>query len=167
MNTNRLRWLGHLMRIDKNRAVWKIFTNTPHQGKRLPGRPRSCWINEMKRLCNRWGLNDWEELTQHRVLWRQAVWSARDSHIPNTLSEFTTMLTEPILSHESEYPFPVVPTVLKLAGQGTSDSADSRARLVLYEPAHSGSITHLVDTIDRHHIGTESCPEISNQQQNG
>ncbi|KAI5743572.1 hypothetical protein M8J77_019718 [Diaphorina citri] len=63
------------------------------------------------------------------------------------------MLTEPILSHESEYPFPVVPTVLKLAGQGTSDSADSRARLVLYEPAHSGSITHLVDTIDRHHIG--------------
>ncbi|KAI5731794.1 hypothetical protein M8J77_016083 [Diaphorina citri] len=50
------------------------------------------------------------------------------------------MLTEPILSHESEYPFPVVPTVLKLAGQGTSDSADSRARLVLYEPAHSGSI---------------------------
>ncbi|KAI5734420.1 hypothetical protein M8J77_006388 [Diaphorina citri] len=38
------------------------------------------------------------------------------------------MLTEPILSHESEYPFPVVPTVLKLAGQGTSDSADSRAR---------------------------------------
>ncbi|KAI5728190.1 hypothetical protein M8J77_012731 [Diaphorina citri] len=77
------------------------------------------------------------------------------------------MLTEPILSHESEYPFPVVPTVLKLAGQGTSDSADSRARLVLYEPAHSGSITHLVDTIDRHHIGTESCPEISILQQNG
>ncbi|KAI5720550.1 hypothetical protein M8J77_008471 [Diaphorina citri] len=75
------------------------------------------------------------------------------------------MLTEPILSHESEYPFPVVPTVLKLAGQGTSDSADSRARLVLYEPVHSGSITHLVDTIDRHHIGTESCPEISIQQQ--
>ncbi|KAI5752659.1 hypothetical protein M8J77_019121 [Diaphorina citri] len=78
------------------------------------------------------------------------------------------MLTEPILSHESEYPFPVVPTVLKLAGQGTSDSADSRARLVLlYEPAHSGSITHLVDTMDRHHMGTESCPEISIQQQNG
>ncbi|KAI5754278.1 hypothetical protein M8J77_007396 [Diaphorina citri] len=77
------------------------------------------------------------------------------------------MLTEPILSHESEHPFPVVPTVLKLAGQGTSDSVDSRARLVLYEPAHSGSITHLVDTIDRHHIGTESCPEISIQQQNG
>ncbi|KAI5756529.1 hypothetical protein M8J77_025690 [Diaphorina citri] len=77
------------------------------------------------------------------------------------------MLTEPILSHESEYPFPVVPTILKLAGQGTSDSADSRTRLVLYEPAHSGSITHLVDTIDRHHIGTESCPEISIQQQNG
>ncbi|KAI5747759.1 hypothetical protein M8J77_018219 [Diaphorina citri] len=77
------------------------------------------------------------------------------------------MLTEPILSHESEYLFPVVPIVLKLAGQGTSDSAASRARLVLYEPAHSGSITHLVDTIDRHHIGTESCPEISIQQQNG
>ncbi|KAI5742039.1 hypothetical protein M8J77_002379 [Diaphorina citri] len=59
-------------------------------------------------------------------------------HIENSIVRFTTMLTEPILSHESEYPFPVVPTVLKLAGQGTSDSADSRARLVLYEPAHSG-----------------------------
>ncbi|KAI5743978.1 hypothetical protein M8J77_024481 [Diaphorina citri] len=58
-------------------------------------------------------------------------------HIENSIIRFTTMLTEPILSHESEYPFPVVPTVLKLAGQGTSDSADSRARLVLYEPAHS------------------------------
>ncbi|KAI5715591.1 hypothetical protein M8J77_019012 [Diaphorina citri] len=88
-------------------------------------------------------------------------------HIENSIVRFTTMLTEPILSHESEYPFPVVPTVLKLAGQGTSDSADSRARLVLYEPAHSGSITHLVDTIDRHHIGTKSSPEISIQQQNG
>ncbi|KAI5717999.1 hypothetical protein M8J77_014682 [Diaphorina citri] len=75
------------------------------------------------------------------------------------------MLTEPILSHESESPFSVVPTVLKLAGQVTSDLADSRARLVLYEPAHSDSITYLVDTIDRHHIGTESCPEISIQQQ--
>ncbi|KAI5727413.1 hypothetical protein M8J77_002018 [Diaphorina citri] len=66
--------------------------------------------------------------------------SSRPSpHIENSIVRFTTMLTEPILSHESdEYPFPVVPTVLKLAGQGTSDSADSRARLVLYEPAHSG-----------------------------
>ncbi|KAI5754542.1 hypothetical protein M8J77_009374 [Diaphorina citri] len=78
-------------------------------------------------------------------------------HIENSIVRFTTMLTEPILSHESEYPFPVVPTVLKLAGQGTSDSADSRARLVLYEPAHSGSITHLVDTIDRHHIDFSFC----------
>ncbi|KAI5735061.1 hypothetical protein M8J77_013607 [Diaphorina citri] len=73
-------------------------------------------------------------------------------HIENSIVRFTTMLTEPILSHKSEYPFPVVPTVLKLAGQGTSDSADSRARLVLYEPTHSGSITHLVDKIDRHRI---------------
>ncbi|KAI5721251.1 hypothetical protein M8J77_018125 [Diaphorina citri] len=65
--------------------------------------------------------------------------SSRPSpHIENSIVRFTTMLTEPILSHESEYPFPVVPTVLKLAGHGTSDSADSRARLVLYEPAHSG-----------------------------
>ncbi|KAI5727988.1 hypothetical protein M8J77_009680 [Diaphorina citri] len=64
--------------------------------------------------------------------------STLSPHIENSIVRFTTMLTEPILSHESEYPFPVVPTVLKLAGQGTSDSADSRARLVLYEPAHSG-----------------------------
>ncbi|KAI5742458.1 hypothetical protein M8J77_007448 [Diaphorina citri] len=70
-------------------------------------------------------------------IWCRSIVST-SPHIENSIVRFTTMLTEPILSHESEYPFPVVPTVLKMAGQGTSDSADSRARLVLYEPAHSG-----------------------------
>ncbi|KAI5708477.1 hypothetical protein M8J77_023403 [Diaphorina citri] len=72
------------------------------------------------------------------------------------------MLTEPILSHESEYPFPVVPTVLKLAGQGTSDSADSRARLY-YSSIRACTLwyrAHLVNTIDRHHIGSQDVPLV-------
>uniref|UniRef100_A0A8D9F9E7 Endonuclease-reverse transcriptase n=1 Tax=Cacopsylla melanoneura TaxID=428564 RepID=A0A8D9F9E7_9HEMI len=66
MNANRLRWMGHLMRVDRNRAAWSIYTSTP-QGRRLPGRPRSCWRNEMMRLCQKWRLDDWEESTQDRV----------------------------------------------------------------------------------------------------
>uniref|UniRef100_A0A8D9BAE8 Uncharacterized protein n=1 Tax=Cacopsylla melanoneura TaxID=428564 RepID=A0A8D9BAE8_9HEMI len=60
MNANRLRWMGHLMRVDRNRAAWSIYTSTP-QGRRLPGRPRSCWRNEMIRLCQKWRLDDWKE----------------------------------------------------------------------------------------------------------
>ncbi|KAI5728429.1 hypothetical protein M8J77_016112 [Diaphorina citri] len=47
--------------------------------------------------------------------------------------EVTTVLTESFLSHESEYPLPVVLTFLKVASQGASDQPVQRPGLVLTE----------------------------------
>ena len=42
IKSRRLRWAGHVARIDEGRSAFKIFTGTP-TGKRLLGRPRRKW----------------------------------------------------------------------------------------------------------------------------
>ena len=41
---HRLRWAGHLVRIDLNRAPRKLFENDP-EGRRGVGRPKTRWID--------------------------------------------------------------------------------------------------------------------------
>ena len=42
IKSRRLRWAGHVARVDKGRSVFKILTGTP-AGKRLLGRPMGKW----------------------------------------------------------------------------------------------------------------------------
>ena len=43
----RLRWAGHVVRMDEGRSAFKILTGKP-TGKRLLGRPRRRWEDNIR-----------------------------------------------------------------------------------------------------------------------
>jgi hypothetical protein len=49
---NRLKWTGHVNRMDSKRKVIQVFNNNP-QGHRLRGRPRNRWRNFVQTDINR------------------------------------------------------------------------------------------------------------------
>ena len=47
IKSRRLRWTGHVARMEKSRSAFKILTGKP-TGKRLLGRPRRRWEDNIK-----------------------------------------------------------------------------------------------------------------------
>jgi len=43
----RMRWVGHVARMGKGRGVYRVLVGKP-EGKRLPGRPRRRWEDNIK-----------------------------------------------------------------------------------------------------------------------
>ena len=66
----RLRWLGHIIRMENTRKVKIVFNNNP-EGARLRGRPRTRWWNYVQADLNRFGIRNWRELAMDRVGWRR------------------------------------------------------------------------------------------------
>ena len=75
MKSIRLRWAGHVARMEEGRDVQKVLVGKP-EGKRPLGRPRHTWeddninmnLQEVERGCA-----DWTELAQDRDRWRALV----------------------------------------------------------------------------------------------
>ena len=70
----RMRWAGHVARMEEGRGVYKVLVGKP-EGKRPLGRPRHRWednikmdVQEVGRVCG-----DWMELAQDRDRWRALV----------------------------------------------------------------------------------------------
>ena len=66
LNSKRLRWAGHVVRIEEARSAFKILTSKA-TGKRLLGRPRRRWEDNIRM--------DLEEICINAVNW---VDSAQD-----------------------------------------------------------------------------------------
>jgi hypothetical protein len=49
VKSTRLRWTGHVARMEEGRSVFKILTGKP-TGKRPLGRPRRIWEDNMRRI---------------------------------------------------------------------------------------------------------------------
>ena len=47
IKSRRLRWAGHIARIEEDRSAFKILTGTP-TGKRPLGRPRCRWEDNIR-----------------------------------------------------------------------------------------------------------------------
>ena len=47
INSRRLRWAGHVARMEEGRSVFKILTGKP-TGKRPLGRPRRRWEDNIR-----------------------------------------------------------------------------------------------------------------------
>jgi hypothetical protein len=64
--SRRMRWAGHVARMEKRNAYRLLV------GKRLLGRPRRMWLDNIKMNLGEvaWGDVDWIGLTQHRNRWR-------------------------------------------------------------------------------------------------
>ena len=73
----RLRWAGHVARMEEGRGVLKILTGTP-TGKRPLGRPRRRWEDNIRMDLKKIGINtrNWVDLVQVRDCWRALVHAA-------------------------------------------------------------------------------------------
>ena len=57
--SNRLRWAGHLVRMDPNRAPRKLFENDL-EGRRGVGRPKTRWIDGVQADLKALGKRNWK-----------------------------------------------------------------------------------------------------------
>jgi len=66
-----MRWVGHVARMGEERCVYRVLVGKP-EGKRLLGRPRRRWEDNIKTDLQEVGCGgmDWIELAQDRDRWR-------------------------------------------------------------------------------------------------
>jgi hypothetical protein len=74
IKSRRMRWAGHVMHMGEKRGVYRVLVGKP-KGKRLFGRPRHRWEDNIKMDLQEVGCGDmdWIELAEHRDRWRALV----------------------------------------------------------------------------------------------
>ena len=70
----RLRWAGHVARMEEGTSAFKMFTGKP-TGKRPLGRPRRIWEDNIRMDLEEIGIKTryWVDLAQYRDYWRTLV----------------------------------------------------------------------------------------------
>ena len=75
LRRNRLRWLGHIHRMDDNRLAKQVLNWIPKEGRKKRGRPRKNWratvTEDLKKMNMIW--EDAEEIAGDRTAWRSCV----------------------------------------------------------------------------------------------
>ena len=79
----RLRWTGHVARMEEGRRTFKILTGNPI-GKRPLGRPRRRWEDNIRMKLKEIGINvgNWVDSAQDRDYWRALVNAALNLRFP-------------------------------------------------------------------------------------
>jgi hypothetical protein len=72
----RLRWCGHIERMNNERMPKKIMT-TNMEGTRYRGRPRKRWIDEVEEDLKIMGIRYWHAVAKDRRQWRKIVLEAK------------------------------------------------------------------------------------------
>ena len=83
IKSTRLRWAGHVARMEEGRTAFKILTDKP-TGKRLIGGPRRRWEDNIKMDVEEIGINagNWVDSAQYRDYWRALVNAAINLRFP-------------------------------------------------------------------------------------
>jgi hypothetical protein len=71
IKSRRMRWAGHVARMEEGRGVYGILVGNP-EGKRSLGRPRRRWEYNFKLDLRETGVDgaNWIRLAQDRIQWR-------------------------------------------------------------------------------------------------
>ena len=79
IKSRRLRWAGHVARMEEGRSAFKILT-----GKRRLGRPRRRWEDTIRMDLEEIGINagNWVDLAQNRGYWRALGNAALNLWVP-------------------------------------------------------------------------------------
>jgi hypothetical protein len=87
----RMRWMGHVARMDEGRGVYRVLVGKP-EGKRPLGRPRHRWEDNIKMDLQEvgGGCGDWMELALDRDRWRALVGTVRNLRVPKNVGNFLT-----------------------------------------------------------------------------
>ena len=70
----RLRWLGHVARMDTSNPVRKVFESEPGGGCRRQGRPSQRWV---KQVNENLGIRNWRQAATARDVWRRKLAEAK------------------------------------------------------------------------------------------
>ena len=83
IKSRRLRWVGHVARMEEGRGVHKVLVGKP-DGKRPLGRPRRRWEDNIKMNLQEVGrgCGDWMRLAQDRDRWRALVSTVMNFRVP-------------------------------------------------------------------------------------
>ena len=83
IRSRRLRWAGHVARLEEGRSAFKILTGKP-TGKRPLGRPRRRWEDNIRMDLEEISINagNWVDSAQDRNYWRALVNAALNLRVP-------------------------------------------------------------------------------------
>ena len=83
IKSTRLRWAGHLARMEEDMSAFRILTGKP-TGKRPLGRPRRRWEDNIRMDLKVIGINarNWVDSAQDRNYWRALVNGALNLRVP-------------------------------------------------------------------------------------
>ena len=82
IRSNRLRWFGHVQRMEENRIPKRVLYTYMHLGTtRLRGRPRNRWQDEVREDGRIVGEEGWQEKVHNREEWKKLLRTARNCHI--------------------------------------------------------------------------------------
>ena len=83
IKSRRLRWTGHVARMEEGRSAFKILTGKP-TGKRPLVRLRHRWEDNIRIDLEEIGINagNWVDLAQDRNYWRALVNAALNLRVP-------------------------------------------------------------------------------------
>jgi hypothetical protein len=83
IKSRRMRWAGHVARMGEGRGVYRVLVGKP-EGKRLLGRPRRRWEDNIKMDLGEIGIDgaNWIQLAQDRVQCRAFVNTVMTLRVP-------------------------------------------------------------------------------------
>ena len=89
IKSRRMRWAGHVARMEEGRGVQKVLVGKP-DGKRPLGRPRRRWEVNIKMDLQEGGrgCGDWMGLAQDRDRWRALVSTVMNFRVPQNVGNF-------------------------------------------------------------------------------
>jgi hypothetical protein len=83
IKSRRMRWAGHVARMEEGRGVYGVLAGRP-EGKRLLGRPRRSWEDNIKLDFKGTGIDgaNWIRLAQDMVQWQAFVNTLMSLRVP-------------------------------------------------------------------------------------
>jgi hypothetical protein len=83
ITSRRLRWAGHVARMEEGSRDFKILTRTS-TGRRPLGRPRHRWEDNIRMNLKEIGINtrNWVDLAQDTNYWRALVNATMNLRVP-------------------------------------------------------------------------------------
>jgi len=76
IKSRRMAWLGNAMRMDGGRMPRRILEWKP-MGRRIRGRPRKRWIEDVEEDIQIMGIRGWRKLSKERTEWKKIAEKAK------------------------------------------------------------------------------------------
>ena len=76
IKSRRITWLGHVMWMDEKGTPKRVLEWKP-VGRRIRGRPRKRWIEDVEEDIQRMGIRGWRKLCKERMEWKRITEKAK------------------------------------------------------------------------------------------